>query len=82
MIKKLQRIPLDSSMLEAAAYDAADNVLYLQFINTGKVFAYEGVPEDTFRKLLEANSVGRFVRAEILGCYADYPVRSGLDFRW
>lgn len=82
MIKRLKRIPLDSSMIEAAAYDAESKILYLQFINTGKVYAYEGVPEATFQELLEANSVGRFVRAEILGCYPDYHVRSGRDFRW
>jgi len=82
MTKKLKRIPLDSSMIEAAAYDTKSKTLYLQFVNTGKVFAYEDVPEDTFQELLAADSVGRFVRAEILGAYVDYHVRSGRDFRW
>lgn len=82
MTKKLKRIPLDSSMIEAAAYDQASKTLYLQYVNTGKVFAYEEVPEEIFQELLAASSVGRFVRAEILGCYADYLVRSGRDFRW
>ena len=82
MTKKLKRIPLDSSMIEAAAYDQASKTLYLQYVNTGKVFAYEEVPEEIFQELLTASSVGRFVRAEILGCYPDHLVRSGRDFRW
>jgi len=82
MPTKLNRIPVDSSMIEAAAYDKKSNTLYLQFLNTGKVFAYEEVPEDTFQELLHADSVGRFVRSEIKGLYAGYQVRSGRDFRW
>ncbi|NBC08742.1 MAG: KTSC domain-containing protein [Bacteroidetes bacterium] len=82
MSTKLNRIPIDSSMIEAAAYDKNSKTLYLQFLNTGKVFAYKGVPEDTFQELLDADSVGRFVRSEIKGLYSGYQVRSGRDFRW
>lgn len=77
MPTKLNRIPIDSSMIKAAAYDKNSKTLYLQFLNTGKVFAYEDVPEDVFQELLHADSVGRFVRSEIKGGYAGYQVRSG-----
>jgi hypothetical protein len=82
MPTKLNRIPIDSSMIEAAAYDKGSKTLYLQFLNTGKVFAYEDVPEEVFQELLNAGSVGRFVRSEIKGGYTGYQVRSGRDFRW
>lgn len=82
MPTKLNRIPIDSSMIEAAAYDKDSKALYLQYVNTGKVFAYEEVPENIFQELLHADSVGRFVRSEIKGLYSGYQVRSGRDFRW
>lgn len=82
MPTKLNRIPIDSSMIEAAAYDKNSETLYLQFVNTGKVFAYKGVSEVTFQELLNSDSVGRFVRSEIKGLYPEYQVRSGRDFRW
>lgn len=82
MTKKLKRIPLDSSMVEAAAYDAKSRTLYLQFVNTGYVYAYDEVSEETFKGLIKASSVGRFVRSEILSCYTGYKVRSGRHFRW
>jgi len=71
MPTKLNRIPIDSSMIEAAAYDNDSKTLYLQYANTGKVFAYEDVPEDIFQELLNADSVGRFVRSEIKGATQD-----------
>lgn len=82
MTKKLKRIPLGSSMIEAAAYDTQSKTMYLQFVNTGNVYAYDSVPEATFCELLESGSVGRFVRDEILDFYTGYKVRSGRDFRW
>jgi hypothetical protein len=82
MTKKLKRIPLGSSMIEAAAYDSQSKTMYLQFVHTGYVYAYDRVPEATFRELLESGSVGRFVRDEILDFYTGYKVRSGRDFRW
>lgn len=82
MTVRLKRIPLDSSMIEAAAYDAKSKTLYLQFVNTGYVYAYDDVPKDTFEELVEADSVGRFVRSEILEFYTGYKVRNGRDFRW
>ena len=77
----LTRIPVDSSMIAAVAYDAENQRLYAEF-NSGKIWAYEGVEPDVFERLLKANSIGRFMLDEIIDCYNDYPVRRGRDFKW
>ena len=42
-------ITLESEMLAAVAYDAANHILYLRFRNTGDVYRYFEVPSQTIR---------------------------------
>lgn len=81
-MKKTKRIAVDSSMISSAGYDEANKILFLEFVNTGYVYAYDGVPGKTFKQLLKASSVGRFVLDEILDFYSGIRVRNGKDFNW
>lgn len=82
MAVRIIRIPVDSSMLSAIGYDKKAKVLYAEFLNTGKIFAYEEVPEEVFEELKNADSVGRYMRANIIDIYPDYKVKRGSEFRW
>ena len=59
---KLQ--PLESSVLESAGYDAKTRVLEIAF-HSGAIYRYLEVPEEIFRRLLAAESKGRFFSAAI-----------------
>lgn len=78
----LARIPVNSSMLSAVAYDEKEQILYAEFANTGKVYAYEEVEKEVFEELLAAQSVGSYFRDNILDCYGDWQVKRGRDFKW
>jgi hypothetical protein len=54
---KLEMIPVQSSMLRAIGYDAANQTFVAQF-NNGKKYAYYGVPVAVFHNVRDAGSVG------------------------
>ena len=56
---------LESKMLSAAAYDAAKQILYLRFRNTGDVYRYFDLPAADHQAFLSAESKGRFFRYRI-----------------
>ncbi|HEY7770718.1 KTSC domain-containing protein [Longimicrobium sp.] len=60
----MKRQRLDSSSLASAGYDPGRQVLEVEFLNGG-VYEYDDVPEETYRALLDADSKGRFLNAEI-----------------
>ena len=68
---KLTRV--ESSMIQAVGYDPTTNVLEVAF-NSGRTYCYEGVPPEVYAGLMAADSKGRYMRAEIIGMYPDYPV--------
>lgn len=80
---RLKRIPVDSSMLSAIAYDAKNETLYAEF-NNGSTYAYFEVSPDVFEEFLETieygYSVGSFMHANILGAYSEAKMRPGRDF--
>ncbi|QQS28007.1 MAG: KTSC domain-containing protein [Sphingobacteriales bacterium] len=81
-MSKIERVPVDSSMIYAVGYDAESQTLYAEF-NSGKIYAYEEVEPDVFEELLESDSKGRFMRNCIIGCYPDYQVSRGKGgFKW
>ncbi len=69
----MRLIPVESSMIEAIGYDAQARRLEVVF-NTGRVYAYEGVPPEEYKALLAAPSKGSYMRSNIIGVYPDYPV--------
>jgi len=54
----------ESKLLTSAAYDAANQVLYLRF-RSGDVYRYFEFPEEQYQSLLDAESRGRYFLSHI-----------------
>ena len=67
MMPEMQYV--DSSNVEAVGYDAEQYALYVQFLS-GATYVYEGVEEEVFEELLEADSKGKFVNRRIKEMYS------------
>ena len=70
----IETVPVDSTMLQAVAYDAETQCLTLTF-HTGAVYEYEGVPKRVYDELLIADSKGQYAHAHIVDCYPYRQVR-------
>jgi len=56
-------VKVESSNIKQVAFNEGLIVEY----NSGARYKYKDVPEETYKKLLEAESKGRFVNSEIKG---------------
>lgn len=66
--RRIEMIPMESSMIDSAGYDEETRCLQVMF-NTGQVYCYEDVPPEVFEGLLKADSKGRYMRAFIIDVY-------------
>ena len=73
-------LPVISSMAMAVGYDRNEHILQVEF-QSGSVYQYLGVDEDTWEDLHSSDSVGSFFNQEIKGRYdcdrldnADYTI--------
>ena len=64
----MDRLPLESSAIVSAGYDAASRELEIEFRN-GRVYRYLGVPQGVYDFLLRARSKGGFVNRMVDGRY-------------
>lgn len=55
----MERQSVESSQLKSAGYDPENQILEIEF-NTGSVYRYKGVDQQTFDGLMAAESVGRY----------------------
>lgn len=78
---KLKRIPVDSSMVNAVGYDLSEETLYVEFSNTGYIYAYYEVEVEIFKELLEASSIGSYIRNNVIDCYG-YDKMNRKNFKW
>jgi len=62
-------IPMASTMLSAAGYRGDTKELICEFVKTGRVYTYFGVPEDTWIGLMQAGSKGSFMRTQVINIY-------------
>jgi len=69
----MQLTTVESSMIHAVGYDDDARELEVVF-NNGGIYRYVDVGKDEYEELLEAESKGRYMRAHIIGVYADYKV--------
>ena len=60
----MDMVPMDSTSIAAAGYDACDKVLRIRFVN-GRTYDYRGVPPHVFAAFEAADSKGRFVNFDI-----------------
>jgi KTSC domain len=61
-------LPVVSSLLASAAYDADHCILQLEF-HSGAVYRYFDVPINTYRQLMAADSKGSYFNHSIRGCF-------------
>ncbi|QHG18003.1 KTSC domain-containing protein [Nostoc sp. ATCC 53789] len=61
-------LPVSSSMAIALGYDRDEQILQVEF-QSGSVYQYLGVDEDTWEDLHASDSVGSFFNQEIKGRY-------------
>lgn len=62
-------IPFASTMLSAAGYRLETQELLAEFVKTGRLYTYLGVPESVWRDLVDAGSKGQFMRGNVIGVY-------------
>ncbi len=60
----MEMTPVESSNIAAVGYNEEDKELHIEF-NSGKTYAYQDVPEDIAKGLVEAESVGKYFHANI-----------------
>ena len=64
----MQLTTVDSSMIHAVGYDPEARTLEVVF-NSGKTYEYYDVPPDEYEGLMEAESKGSYMRANIIDMY-------------
>ncbi|MBS3920288.1 MAG: KTSC domain-containing protein [Deltaproteobacteria bacterium] len=42
---------------------------------SGKAWGYEEVPKKVYQELLKSESIGSYIRENIIDCYLSYPIR-------
>jgi hypothetical protein len=62
---------VESAMASSIGYDPDRNMLQVEF-NSGAVYQYEGVDQQTWQQLESAESVGKFYNQAIRGTYQGY----------
>ncbi|HCF30238.1 MAG TPA: KTSC domain-containing protein [Cyanobacteria bacterium UBA11049] len=66
--KQLVMQPVNSSMAKAVGYDRTNQTLQVEF-NSGSVYQYASVEQETWESLQTADSTGRFFNRQIKGKY-------------
>ena len=70
----MSAVPLNSTVLQAAAYQNRSCRLELKF-RSGAVYHYFDVPEWRYQQLLQAESKGRYLNQHIRNHYAFAKIR-------
>lgn len=60
-----EMIYVDSSSVEAVSYDPATLELRVRFLKSGETYAYYGVEDWRFQELMQSDSKGTYVNANI-----------------
>lgn len=64
----MQLTEVESSMVHAVGYDEESQILEVVF-NSGGIYRYFNVPEEIYEGLLEAESKGRYMHANVIDLY-------------
>ncbi len=60
-------------MVYAAGYDPSEEILEVVF-TSGEIWGYKKVPADVYEELMTTNSIGCYMRSNILDCYSEFPM--------
>ena len=60
----MKRESVSSSLLESVGHDPDENVLEVE-LESGAIYQYRDVPEETYEELLAADSLGRYFNHHI-----------------
>lgn len=60
-----EMIFVDSSNIEAIGYDAGSLELHVRFLKSGEIYVYYGVEEWRYQELMQSNSKGAYLNANI-----------------
>lgn len=55
-------------MVKSVGYDTQNSRMRVKFTD-GSLYSYANVPEEVYNKLLDAESIGRFMREYVIGVY-------------
>lgn len=66
MSNDVPMVPLVSTSVASAGYDAANSELLVRF-KGGKTYRYADVPRHIYDSLLQAKSAGRFISSSVVG---------------
>lgn len=61
-------VKVKSSMVKSVGYDAQNKRMRVKFAD-GSLYSYANVPEEVYNRLLDAESIGRFMREYVIGVY-------------
>ncbi len=64
----MKRKPVESSMISSVGYDPISEILEVEF-NSGGVYQYGEVSQETYRELMGAESKGRYMQDHIIDQY-------------
>lgn len=64
----MERTPVISSNIQAIGYDSDSQTLEVEF-NHGSVYQYTGVPQGEHEEMMNADSKGKYLNANIKGRY-------------
>lgn len=67
------RKPVTSSNLKSVGYDPESAMLEIEF-HDGSIYQYSGVPQDVYKALMAAASLGSFLHKHIRGKYSYHKV--------
>ena len=70
----MNRVKVESQAIASAGWE--NGTLELEMHN-GNVYSYAGVPEQTYRAMLTAASVGKYYHANIKRYYIETPLGKG-----
>ena len=65
----MERLPVKSTNIAAVGYDSELKVLEVEFVNSGAVYQYYGVPAEVYQDLMDASSPGRYFSQNIINTY-------------
>ena len=65
-MENIPMVAVNSSNIESVGYDQDTETLYVEFKN-GSAYKYDNVPFWKFTELVDADSAGKYLNAEIKG---------------